>query len=150
MKRYLKFIVKISLLNFIVLIIGLTFLGQNPTTPSPVITIPNQTPAPTTSPGLTPNPKTPTSTNSRVQPTTQPIIDLFTEVPKHNSSNDCWFIINGHVYDVTSYFGAHPGGDSIMLKYCGQDATSAFNTRGQSESSHSNTAISLLAEYMIK
>lgn len=49
------------------------------------------------------------------------------EVAKHNTRDDCWFIINGKAYDVTSWIDKHPGGD-IMLSYAGMDATVSFRT----------------------
>ncbi|KAJ3760979.1 FMN-dependent dehydrogenase-domain-containing protein [Lentinula raphanica] len=48
------------------------------------------------------------------------------EVSKHNNSKSCWVIINKRVYDVTDFLQEHPGGSSIILKYAGRDATSAY------------------------
>jgi hypothetical protein len=31
------------------------------------------------------------------------------EVGKHNSAHDCWLVIHGYVYDVTSFLASHPG-----------------------------------------
>jgi cytochrome b involved in lipid metabolism len=36
------------------------------------------------------------------------------EIAKHNSSEDCWIIVDGKVYDVTEYIDEHPGGDTIL------------------------------------
>jgi cytochrome b involved in lipid metabolism len=44
------------------------------------------------------------------------------EVAKHNKSDDCWIIVDGYVYDVTTYVEEHPGGDSI-LNNAGGDCT---------------------------
>ena len=41
------------------------------------------------------------------------VLDL-KEISKHSKSSDCWLLINGKVYDITSYFGEHPGGSSTM------------------------------------
>jgi len=45
------------------------------------------------------------------------------EVAKHNTKDDCWMIIKGHVYDVTPYFAYHPGGERALLKFAGKDGT---------------------------
>ena len=48
------------------------------------------------------------------------------EVQKHNSASDCWSVINGQVYDLTSYVGSHPGGASLIEAICGMDGTASF------------------------
>lgn len=50
------------------------------------------------------------------------------EVSMHNSRTDCWTVISGEVYDLTDYVIRHPGGNEI-LRACGTDATSLFNSR---------------------
>jgi cytochrome b involved in lipid metabolism len=70
------------------------------------------------------------------------------EISKHNSSSDCWLIISGNVYNVTSFIPIHPGGSREIISYCGKDGTVAFQTQG-GRGGHSNTAISLLPKYLI-
>jgi cytochrome b involved in lipid metabolism len=41
------------------------------------------------------------------------------EVAMHNQRNDCWMIIQGKCYDVTTWIDKHPGGD-IILSYAGK------------------------------
>lgn len=78
-----------------------------------------------------------------------------TEISKHNKESDCWMLINGKVYNITSYFGSHPGGNATMSATCGTDATSAYMTKDPnattngSRSAHSSNAVSLLANYYI-
>ncbi|KAJ3895050.1 FMN-dependent dehydrogenase-domain-containing protein [Lentinula edodes] len=48
------------------------------------------------------------------------------EVSQHSDSKSCWVIIDKKVYDVTNFLQEHPGGSSIILKYAGRDATSAY------------------------
>jgi cytochrome b involved in lipid metabolism len=48
------------------------------------------------------------------------------EVAKHNSDTDCWVIIDGKVYDVTSFLSAHPTGPGCILELAGRDMTEAF------------------------
>jgi len=47
------------------------------------------------------------------------------EVHEHNKRDDCWMVIKGKVYDVTSWVEKHPGGDLIMTG-AGRDATPFF------------------------
>ncbi|KAJ3915705.1 FMN-dependent dehydrogenase-domain-containing protein [Lentinula edodes] len=49
------------------------------------------------------------------------------EIAKHNDASSCWIIIKNEVYDVTEFLSIHPGGPSIILKYAGSDATSAYD-----------------------
>ncbi|PIY96991.1 MAG: hypothetical protein COY66_01875 [Candidatus Kerfeldbacteria bacterium CG_4_10_14_0_8_um_filter_42_10] len=71
-----------------------------------------------------------------------------TMAAQHDNRNDCWLIINSGVYDVTNYLTLHPGGSSIIIPYCGKDATQAFNTQA-GQGSHSSFAQSQLANYLI-
>ena len=49
------------------------------------------------------------------------------EVLKHSTGNDCWTVINGEVYDLTSYVTSHPGGANLIKAICGKDGTSSFS-----------------------
>ena len=60
--------------------------------------------------------------------TEQKVSFTMSEVSQHNSGSDCWTVISGDVYDLTDYIKRHPGGDEI-LRACGSDATSQFNSR---------------------
>lgn len=48
------------------------------------------------------------------------------EVSKHNDSSDLWCIIDSHVYDLTDFLDAHPGGNVVLQQIAGTDATTAF------------------------
>lgn len=49
------------------------------------------------------------------------------EISKHNSEKDLWVVINGQVWDMTSFAPSHPGGIEIILEYAGQDSSKAYN-----------------------
>lgn len=58
------------------------------------------------------------------------------EVRKHCTSDDCWIVVEGNVYDVTKFvYGTsnsklvspHPGGPNVLLAVAGYDTTEAFH-----------------------
>ncbi|KAL4918986.1 FMN-dependent dehydrogenase-domain-containing protein [Aspergillus aurantiobrunneus] len=49
------------------------------------------------------------------------------EIAQHNSRDSCWVIVHGKAYDVTEFLPEHPGGQKIILKYAGKDATEEFD-----------------------
>lgn len=66
------------------------------------------------------------------------------EASLHNSKDDCWVVIDGKVYDVTTYLDEHPGGDDVILATTGKDATDDFEDAG-----HSNDARELMKSFCI-
>ena len=50
------------------------------------------------------------------------------DVQAHNTTEDCWFVINNTVYDVTDFISQHPGEEAIT-ECCGKDATRCFEER---------------------
>ncbi len=60
------------------------------------------------------------------------------EVAKHNSSSDCWLIIESKVYDVSEYLGSHPAGRATITPYCGKEATHAFEAVNHSRIARSH------------
>jgi len=67
------------------------------------------------------------------------------QVATHNSSTDCWIILNKtEVYNVTAFLSIHPAGAGPITPYCGKDATAAFNAVG-----HSSGAVSEEATYLV-
>lgn len=50
------------------------------------------------------------------------------EVALHNTATNCWTVINGGVYDLTSFIPRHEGGEEI-LRACGIDGTTLFTER---------------------
>lgn len=72
------------------------------------------------------------------------------DVSKHDSGKDCWLVINNNVYDVSSFLSEHPGGGSLIIPHCGQDATQAFATQDRgSRGGHSSNAKEMLSDYLI-
>ncbi len=67
------------------------------------------------------------------------------EVAKHNSASSCWSVVNGNVYDLTSYVSSHPGGASVIKAICGKDGTAAFS----GQHGGSKTPTSVLASFKL-
>jgi cytochrome b involved in lipid metabolism len=65
------------------------------------------------------------------------------EVSKHATEDDCFIIVKGKVYDVSSWIDDHPGGKSI-LSYAGKEASAAFFG-----SQHPNSVHGMLDKYFI-
>jgi hypothetical protein len=55
-------------------------------------------------------------------------LDRYTveEVAAHNTATDCWTIVNGFVYDVTTFAGRHPAGSEAIKEMCGVNATEDY------------------------
>lgn len=50
-------------------------------------------------------------------------------VATHASRSSCWTVINGTVYDLTSWIPQHPGGESAILRLCGVDGSARYNAQ---------------------
>ncbi|MDO5627287.1 MAG: cytochrome b5-like heme/steroid binding domain-containing protein, partial [Mobilicoccus sp.] len=51
------------------------------------------------------------------------------QVARHGDAVSCWTVVEGDVYDVTTWIGRHPGGAANIEQLCGRDGTDTF--RGQ-------------------
>jgi len=70
------------------------------------------------------------------------------EIAGHDRPEDCWLVVRGNVYDVTSYIPSHPAPRRTITDYCGTDSTQAFETKERGRS-HSTDAWQLLESYLI-
>ena len=94
------------------------------------------TPTATTKPSV---PKTPAPSKAPVAPATPSTVQLTAaEVAKHDSASDCWSIIRGRVYDLTSFASRHPGGQSAIASLCGRDGSSSFLSQHSGDSQANN------------
>jgi len=57
------------------------------------------------------------------------------EVERRNTPAECWTIVDGVVYDVTSFISRHPAGGADIRAMCGRDASDSFlgQHQGQAE-----------------
>lgn len=67
------------------------------------------------------------------------------DVSTHKDNSSCWTVINGNVYDLTSWINNHPGGPENILAICGTDGSSAFNAQHGGQSRPENQ----LSEFLI-
>ena len=51
------------------------------------------------------------------------------QVATHADASNCWSVIKGEVYDLTSFIAQHPGGEGNILIICGKDGTDAFSNQ---------------------
>ena len=70
------------------------------------------------------------------------------EVARHAVESDCWMAIDGLVYDFTAYLPDHPSRPSIVLPWCGKDASEAYRTKTKGRP-HSPEADQMLPAYRI-
>ncbi len=54
------------------------------------------------------------------------------DVLTKKTAEECWTIIDGKVYDITSYIPHHPGGPEVAALACGIDSTEMY----QEEKAH--------------
>jgi cytochrome b involved in lipid metabolism/uncharacterized membrane protein len=103
-------------------------------TPEPSMSeTPTPTPTPTAAPTKTSSAPKPTKTTT---PKPKPVFEGYTktDVAKHATESDCWSVVNGVVYDLTSYVSSHPGGSSAISNICGKDGSSSFTNQHNTQS----------------
>ena len=66
------------------------------------------------------------------------------EIKTHNLKSDCWSIVNGNVYNLTTYVQRHPGGASVIANICGKDGSKAFVNEHNTKSKPNNVLSSFL------
>ena len=70
------------------------------------------------------------------------------QVNQHNSTDDCWMVIDSQVYDLDSYLSDHLRFLNIS-SWCGQDASYDYHSKVGRNKDHSIQADAMLAEYLI-
>lgn len=118
---------QLTLLSFLacsVILTGCSTVSPTETNPTDQTPVMSGTSTETTTTG---DITTETTTESNSNATTKSI--ALAEVAKHTTESDCRTAINGVVYDVTAFFGKHPGGDKNLFRVCGIDATQIFERK---------------------
>ena len=75
----------------------------------------------------------PSATAASPAPTSTTTAYTLADVQKHNTSGDCWTVINNTVYNVTAWEDQHPGGAARIIQLCGIDGTSLFDGQHEGE-----------------
>src|SRR5690606_7107966 len=70
------------------------------------------------------------------------------EIARHDQPDDCWLIIRGKVYDVSSYIPSHPAPRETITDYCGAESTRAFESKDRGRP-HSAQAWQMLEAYHV-
>ena len=70
------------------------------------------------------------------------------DVARHAVETDCWMAIDGAVYDLTAYLPEHPTRPSVIVPWCGKEASEAYRTKTKGWP-HSPEATQLLTTYRL-
>ena len=70
------------------------------------------------------------------------------DVAEHGDADSCWIAIEERVYDVTGYLPLHPTSPSVLLEWCGREATKGMRTKGYGRD-HRPAAWTMLDEYAV-
>ena len=97
----------------------------------------------TTPPSDEVTPKAQPESKPEQKPTQTPGTYTSAQVTTHATKSDCWSIVGGNVYDLTSWASRHPGGSSSIVGMCGIDATARFEGK-HGGSSSAKAALALL------
>lgn len=69
------------------------------------------------------------------------------EVANHSSLNDAWVVVDGKVYNITSFLESHPGGKAVTEEHLGKDISDVIHSSTIHE--HSETAYAMLQDFHI-
>ena len=89
-------------------------------------------------------PDSPTADGSGKSPSSGKVNLVASEISKHSTAKDCWSIVNGNVYNLTTYVQSHPGGAGVIKNICGRDGSAAFKNQHGSSSKPNNVLSAFL------
>ena len=94
----------------------------------------------------TPSPTASQSTITSPTPTSSPTKSGYTmdQVKANNGASSCWSVIDGDVYDLTTWISSHPGGAAAIKSLCGLDGTSAFKAQHEGQNNPIKKLITFL------
>ena len=132
-----KFMLKVFIKSTVAVLLGLALL----------------TPSQLANAALSTEQQTSPSKNSQSTPVSAELITktnvsttyTLADVAKNNIRSRCWTVVDGVVYNITSYINSHPGGASSIAKICGIDGSTLFNNEHGAVSPQKN----ILTNYRI-
>lgn len=65
-------------------------------------------------------------TNPVTPPAPTVVSYTLAQVALHRTSADCWSVVSGGVYNLTTWIAQHPGGQTAIKGMCGVDAIASF------------------------
>lgn len=80
----------------------------------------------------------PTSETEPPAPAPAPTGITMAQVATHSTASDCWTVIRGEIYNLTSWISQHPGGQAAILQLCGRDGTAEFTGQHGGSSQQEN------------
>ena len=89
-------------------------------------------------------PDSPPADGSGKSPSSGKVDLVASEISKHSIAKDCWSIVNGNVYNLTTYVQSHPGGAGVIKNICGRDGSAAFKNQHGSSSKPNNVLSAFL------
>ena len=89
-------------------------------------------------------PDSPPADGSGKSPSSGKVDLVASEISKHSIAKDCWSIVNGNVYNLTTYVQSHPGGAGVIKNICGRDGSGAFKNQHGSSSKPNNVLSAFL------
>ncbi|WP_158600410.1 cytochrome b5-like heme/steroid binding domain-containing protein [Tessaracoccus antarcticus] len=125
--------------------------------PVSAVPAPEATPTPEVSPtpGASASPSTAPASPSAAPASPSPAaaspsaatLPAFTmaDVASHAAVDSCWAVVDGSVYDLTTWIDRHPGGKKAIKALCGTDGSASFHKEHDSQQEPSDA----LAEFRI-
>ncbi len=116
-----------TIVTVIVIIGGLSLLNRNKSAEAPVNSASNAEQMNASSTYSSAQYSSTTMATSTISTSTLSTYTM-TDVAKHNKADDCWFVIDGNVLDVTEFIASGKHNDKI-INGCGIDATKLFKSQ---------------------
>lgn len=140
----MKYSVLVALVAVSLIASGCSKTSQSPDSSATQTTPINSSPATETNKTSTKTPSTsPATPSTSPAPSTKSGSYTMAQVKEANSKTKCWTVVNGNVYDLTSYISKHPGGIAQISSICGKDGTTAFTKQHGGKSKPEQTLASL-------